>query len=118
MSPSPTVLECVGLTKRYVERPILHDVHLSLPGSAGVCLRGSNGAGKTTLLRCVVGELPLDGGEVFVRGISTRVHPVDAKAMLGYAADDPFLYPYLTGAEHLRLWASLRGDPPYVFSVS
>jgi ABC-2 type transport system ATP-binding protein len=34
--------------------------------------------------------------------------PLQAKTCLGYAADEPFLYPYLTGYEHLRLWCAFR----------
>jgi ABC-2 type transport system ATP-binding protein len=89
---------------------VLHGFDLAVSAGTAVCLRGQNGAGKSTLLRCVVGLEPVDGGDVVVSGKSVVREPVASKRRLGYAADEPHLYPYLTGGEHLRLWASLRGE--------
>jgi ABC-2 type transport system ATP-binding protein len=104
------VLTCLAVTKRYGQLTVLQGFDLKIAAGTAVCLRGANGAGKSTLIRCVVGLEPADGGDVLVDGQSVLHEPIAAKQRLGYAADEPHLYPYLTATEHLRLWAALRGE--------
>ncbi|MBE3567635.1 MAG: ABC transporter ATP-binding protein [Thermogemmatispora sp.] len=102
------VLSVKNLSKRFRETVVLREVNLEVwPGEA-VALLGANGAGKSTTLRCLVGEIPKDTGVVTICGVDLDLEPLCAKAQLGYAADLPFFYPYLSGEEHLRLWAAFR----------
>lgn len=102
-------LQCLAVTKRYGQLGVLHHFDLTVGAGSAVCLQGPNGAGKSTLMRCCVGIEPVDNGDILVAGQSIVRRPVEAKRLLGYAADEPYLYPYLTAVEHLRLWTSLRG---------
>ena len=101
-------LTCVNLCKRYGETMVLHEIGLTVQRSSAVCLRGPNGVGKSTLLRCMSGEEKFDRGHVVVNGVDLVERPEAAKSHSGYASDEPYLYPYLTGREHLDLWAALR----------
>ncbi|WP_112425579.1 ABC transporter ATP-binding protein [Thermogemmatispora tikiterensis] len=102
------VLSVNNLSKRFGETVVLREVNLEVwPGEA-LALLGANGSGKSTTLRCLVGEIPKDTGVVTICGADLDLEPLRAKAQLGYAADLPFLYPYLSGEEHLRLWAAFR----------
>ncbi len=61
-------MEVAALTKRYDDQPVLLDVDLAvLPGEV-LGLIGPNGAGKTTLLEAITGLLPVDGGQIRLRG--------------------------------------------------
>ncbi|MET4803268.1 ABC-F family ATP-binding cassette domain-containing protein [Bradyrhizobium sp. LB11.1] len=49
------------------ERPILHDLSLSIVGPERIAIVGPNGSGKTTLLKLIAGELRTVSGTVRVR---------------------------------------------------
>jgi peptide/nickel transport system ATP-binding protein len=52
---SPAMLAVSGLSATYGNKPVLHDVALSLPGGQCLAVAGMSGSGKTTLARCIVG---------------------------------------------------------------
>ena len=104
------VLQVQGLIKRFDQHTVLHDVNLNVGPQEATALIGKNGVGKSTTLRCIIGELPKDQGTITICGADLDLEPLQAKALLGYAADDPFLYPYLSGREHLSLWQAFRSS--------
>lgn len=66
---------------------------------------GPNGAGKTTTIKAVTGLVIPDRGEISIGG---RPHDsMPAKASIGFMAESPYLYNYLTGREYLRFSAEL-----------
>ncbi len=79
------------------------------PGITG--LFGPNGSGKTTLLRVLAGLLRPSAGKATVLGRATYPPPPALRALIGYAGHAPGLYPELTLAENLRLFATLNGTP-------
>ncbi|MEB3806445.1 MAG: ABC transporter ATP-binding protein [Desulfurococcales archaeon] len=84
---------------------------LNLEASAGdaVLILGPNGSGKTTLLKIIAGIEPVDGGEAFVNGLSTK--KAFARRHIGLVLDKPGLYPELTVRENLEFYSRLRGEP-------
>ncbi|MBI5495710.1 MAG: ABC transporter ATP-binding protein [Deltaproteobacteria bacterium] len=78
------------------------------PGEV-VGLLGPNGAGKSTALRLVCGLGRADKGRTRLAGIEVADHPEDARAKLGFLAQDTLLYPRHTVVETLALFASLQG---------
>jgi ATP-binding cassette, subfamily F, member 3 len=72
-------------TLRLGGRPLLDGADLTIDPGRRIGLVGRNGAGKTTLLKAVMGDLPLDGGDMrFARG--TRVATVRQEAPEGPAS--------------------------------
>jgi len=64
------VLRVAGVGFAYGEKVVLGDVGLTVGAGEAVAVMGRNGAGKSTLLKCIVGLLPVAGGEVWVNGRS------------------------------------------------
>ena len=72
-------------------------------------LIGPNGAGKSTTLRMIVGLIRPTRGRIRVMGIDVVKHPVEIKKYIGYLPEEADVYERLTGLEHLRFYAMLRG---------
>ncbi|MGH2788574.1 MAG: heme ABC exporter ATP-binding protein CcmA [Actinomycetota bacterium] len=75
-------------------------------------LFGPNGSGKSTLLKVFAGLLRPTSGEVTVDGHVPRSRAESVRRMIGYAGHDSGLYPDLTVAENLVLFARLYGMDP------
>jgi heme ABC exporter ATP-binding subunit CcmA len=72
-------------------------------------LFGPNGSGKSTLLKVIAGLLPPTAGEVLVNGYRPRARAETVRRLIGYAGHDSGLYPELTVAENLDVFARLYG---------
>ncbi|MFM7231466.1 MAG: ABC transporter ATP-binding protein [bacterium] len=105
-------LEIVGLVRDYEARRALDDVSLTVAAGSITGLLGANGAGKSTLMRTAAGLQPPDHGHVRVAGHDVWTHPLQAKAELGYAAEDPVFHDELSASEYLAFVASVRALPP------
>ncbi|XP_024013479.1 LOW QUALITY PROTEIN: ABC transporter A family member 2 [Eutrema salsugineum] len=78
------------------------------------CLLGPNGAGKTTTINCLTGINPVTGGDALIYGNSIRssVGMSNIRKMIGVCPQFDILWDALSGEEHLRLFASIKGLPP------
>ena len=93
------MIKTVSLSKRYGQVEALRDLSLEVSGGEIMALVGPNGAGKTTALKLLVGLLTPTRGEVWVGGYDVYRQPLEAKRILGFVPDQPFLYEQLTVAE-------------------
>ncbi|MFP4417911.1 MAG: ABC transporter ATP-binding protein [Chitinivibrionales bacterium] len=66
---------------------------------------GPNGAGKTTSIKIALGLVRPTHGEVYLRGVNSSDHR--ARCSTAYVSEQPYLYPYLTVAEHLKFFYRL-----------
>lgn len=99
-------VQAEGLTLRYQGRTVLH-VNLRIPAGAVVGLVGRNGAGKSTLLRCLVGLTAPDAGHSALLGAPSLDLPEAVRERLGYGAQTPDLFDWLSGEQHLRRFSAL-----------
>jgi ABC-2 type transport system ATP-binding protein len=60
------VIECTGLTKTYLRKPVLNNLTFSIEENTITGLIGRNGAGKTTLLKILAGFIQETSGKVRV----------------------------------------------------
>ena len=97
------------LTKRYGQLTAVDDFSFDVRPGEIVGLIGPNGAGKTSTLRCLVGIQRPTEGTVAIGGHDIVSDPVEAKRLLAFTADEPFLFEYLTINEHLQLTARIYG---------
>jgi len=111
------MIELLDLTKKY--GPTLAVNKLSLHVAAGEIYGfiGPNGAGKTTTIRMMGGILAPTSGKIIIGGLDMAKNPVDAKKMIGFVPDRPFLYEKLTGMEFLRFTADLYDVNPLSFPL-
>lgn len=75
-------------------------------------LLGPNGAGKTTSIRLLVGLLRPDSGRVEVGGHDLEESPREAKRLMGYVPDRPYVYEKLSGIEYMEFMGGLWGLVP------
>lgn len=74
-----------------------------------LCLLGHNGAGKSTAIGMICGVVAPTSGDVNICGQWVSDNPRQAQQLLGYCPQYNTLWPELSGIEHLRLFAGLRG---------
>jgi ATPase subunit of ABC transporter with duplicated ATPase domains len=68
------------LCKVFDGRHILNGLDLEVMRGDKIAIIGSNGAGKTTLIRCLIEEIPLDGGTVkWGSGMTRGYYPQNAE---------------------------------------
>jgi len=109
-----TVLDVVGLTKRYSSIPALNQVSFSVEPGKVVGYLGPNGSGKSTTVKMLTGLLLPSQGRILYRGRDIQEQLIEYKRVLGYVPEDAQLYNYLTGREYLQLVGRLRALPPKV----
>jgi ABC-2 type transport system ATP-binding protein len=97
------------LTKLYGDFPAVSNLSFDVGPGEVLGLVGPNGAGKTTTLRCLVGIIAPSQGSVAIAGHEMATDPVEAKRSLAFIPDEPYLFEYLTVAEHLKFIARVYG---------
>jgi len=98
-----------GAVKVFGSVRALAGVGLQLAAKDVVAVMGQNGAGKSTLLAILSLTARPTRGTVSFDGASVRFGDPDARRLVGLLSHQPLLYGDLTGAENLRLFASLYG---------
>lgn len=100
-----------GLTKRFGEKIAVNDLNLDIAEGEFFCFLGPNGAGKTTTIKMLTGLIQPTAGNAKIGEFDIQTNPLDAKRLLGYIPDHPFLYEKLTGREFMRFVAGLYDLP-------
>jgi ABC-2 type transport system ATP-binding protein len=95
------------LNKSFGAVRAVNDLCLDIPEGELFCFLGPNGAGKTTTIKMLTGLLRPDSGTILIGSHDIRQQPVEAKRIMGYIPDMPFLYDRLTPVEFLKFVAGL-----------
>ncbi|MGA8726914.1 MAG: ABC transporter ATP-binding protein [Acidimicrobiales bacterium] len=104
-----TVLQAVGVSKRYGETVALDGVDLAICCGQIVALLGPNGAGKSTLSNIICGLLQADSGKVTIGESSLMERPEVTRQLVGYAPQEIALYPSRSVKANLTHFARLTG---------
>lgn len=102
-----SIILAQDLSLRYSGHAVLSHVNLAVPRGATVGLVGRNGAGKSTLLRCLVGLSVPDNGHCELLGAPSLDLPDTVRERLGYVAQTPDLFAWLSGQAHLQRLGAL-----------
>lgn len=99
------LLEASGIAKSFSGVPALKDGRLRVYAGTVHALCGGNGAGKSTFLNVLMGLLPSDAGEIWLRGRHVRFHgPLQAlEAGISMISQELEPIPGMTVAENIFL---------------
>ena len=99
-----------GVTKLYGSKKAVDRLDLKVDAGELFAFLGPNGAGKTTTMRMICGLLHPTSGVVKVGGWPAASG--QARQLLAYVPDSPYLYDKLTGREFLRFVVEMYGLDP------
>ncbi len=102
------MLKIDNLTIRYPKVLAVDNLSLELRPGIIYGLVGPNGAGKSSLIKCLVGLISAYDGEIQYDNYSLRKDRQKIKSLIGYAPEDPDLFPYLTGREYLQMISEIK----------
>jgi ABC-2 type transport system ATP-binding protein len=105
-----SAIHTAGLTKHYPGVQALTDLSLDVPEGSIFGFLGPNGAGKSTTLKLLGGLIRPTSGTASVSGIPLT-DGAAYRATVGYLAQEPRFYDWMTGRETLRFVASLSPRP-------
>ena len=98
------------LSKKYGDRMAVSHINFDVPLGAVCGFVGPNGSGKTTTMRMLLGLISHTGGGGEVLDASID-EPEKYLSKVGAMIEGPAFYPALTGAENLKVLATLGGFP-------
>jgi ABC-2 type transport system ATP-binding protein len=101
-----TALSVTGLTKHYGGRAAVDRLNIELPAGVVAGFVGPNGAGKTTTMAMLLGLVRPTAGSGTVLG-SSIAEPASYLSRVGAMIETPAFYPALSGAENLRMFATV-----------
>jgi len=105
------MIEIKNLCKHYDRHTAVDDLNLTVAAGEIFGFLGPNGAGKTTTIRMVAGALAPTSGQIILGGHDLAKEPRQAKSLVGYIPDRPFLYEKLSGWEFFEFLADLYSVP-------
>jgi ABC-2 type transport system ATP-binding protein len=110
-STSP-VIETRGLSKTYKGIQALKPLDLQVQQNSICGFLGPNGAGKTTTIKLLLGLAQPTGGSGRVFGKDIEKESDEIRQRVGYLAQDPHFYEYMTARETLRFVARFFYEGP------
>ena len=104
------VIELAGLSVRFGNREILHNLRVALSGRT-IGLLGPNGAGKSTLIQTLLGFVPLSAGSAKIFGHDIRQQTRQLQALIGYMPENDSFIANMTAVSFVRMMGELAGLP-------
>jgi ABC-2 type transport system ATP-binding protein len=105
------MIELDHVIKSYGSKIAVNSLSLAVGKGELFAFLGPNGAGKTTTIKMMCGLLFPSAGRVRIGGFDLRDRGREARQLISYVPDQPFLYEKLTGREILQFVADMYGMP-------
>jgi len=99
-------LRIENLSKGFGKKTVLDHFNMSMDQGKVFGLFGKNGEGKTTLIRMIMGIIPPDSGDIYIKGQKLKYGNSSYKKDIGFIAEDSVFFSWMTVAEILRFNAS------------
>lgn len=96
------MIEAHQLTRHFGDLTAVDNLTLEIPQGEFFAFLGPNAAGKTTTIKMLTGLLRPSSGTVRICGFDMATEGEQAKRLLSYVPDFPFLYDKLTAREFMR----------------
>ncbi len=113
----PAAVTVTDLRKSYGQLEAVRGVSFEIEQGEVFGLLGPNGAGKTTTVEVLEGYRERDGGSVSVLGVDPQAAGADWRDRIGIVLQSSAMYPNLTVAEHVALFAGYFSHPRDVDEV-
>ncbi|XP_076468754.1 phospholipid-transporting ATPase ABCA3-like [Babylonia areolata] len=101
----------VNLYKQYGPLVAVDHTCVGVPEQECFGLLGQNGAGKTTTFKMLTGDMPVTGGNAYLKGFDVKRSLKQVQANMGYCPQFDALIEQMTGRETLTMYGRLRGVP-------
>lgn len=88
-----------NVTKRFGSQVALDGVTFDVAPGTVFALLGENGAGKSTTIRIMLGLAEPNSGQASVFGMESVKHSLEIRRVVGYVAERPTLYDWMTVRE-------------------
>jgi ABC-2 type transport system ATP-binding protein len=105
------MIELIHIVKKFGELVAVNDVSLVVPRGEFFAVLGPNAAGKTTTIKVLTGLIKPTSGSARLGGFDVQAQPLEARRLMAYVPDFPFLYEKLTPAEFFRFIGQLFRMP-------
>ena len=100
------IISTENLTKTYGKRQVVSNLNLAVPRGSICGFLGANGAGKSTTIKLLLGLLQPTSGVGTVFGKNIAKDSVAVRERVGFLAQSPSFYGYLTARETLQFVAA------------
>ena len=103
------MIELIHIVKKFGDLVAVNDLSLTVGRGEFFAVLGPNAAGKTTTIKVVTGLIKASSGAAKVGGFDVQEQPLEARKIMAYVPDFPFLYDKLTPWEFFRFTGQLFG---------
>ncbi|MEY2479880.1 MAG: gliding motility-associated transport system ATP-binding protein [Verrucomicrobiota bacterium] len=105
------MIKVENLTKRYAGHTAIKDLSFEVGKGEIMGFLGPNGAGKSTTMRILASFMPPTSGRASIAGFDVFEQSLQARAHLGYMAENVPLYNDMRVTEYLDYRSALKGVP-------
>ncbi|XP_046829981.1 ATP-binding cassette sub-family A member 17-like isoform X6 [Vespa crabro] len=109
--PKHVVLAAKNLTKIYGKAKVVQNINFNVYQRDCFGLLGLNGSGKSTIFKMLVGQTRMSVGKAVIYEYEFLKNLEMFIGMIGYCPQVSGLNDFMTGRQHLILYAALRGIP-------
>jgi ABC-2 type transport system ATP-binding protein len=111
------MIQAIDLTKTFGKLIAVERLNIEIKAGEFFCFLGPNGAGKTTTIKMLTGLLRPTSGRALLGGHDIQANPVEAKKLISFVPDSPFLYDKLSPVEFMNFVGQLYDmDPAAIWS--
>ena len=103
------MIDLIHIVKKFGDLVAVNGLSLSVPRGEFFAVLGPNAAGKTTTIKVLTGLIKPTSGVAKVGGFDVQQQPLEARRLMAYVPDFPFLYDKLTPWEFIRFTGQLFG---------
>jgi len=103
------MIQTEHLTKRFDALTAVNDLNLRIEQGELFAFVGPNAAGKTTTIKLLAGLLKPTSGHALIGGYDIQEESTQARRLISYIPDLPFLYDKLQPVEFMMLVGQLYG---------
>lgn len=100
------IISTKDLTKTYGRKPVIDRLNLAVPRGSICGFLGPNGSGKSTTIKLLLGLAKPSSGDGTILGKNIVRDSVSIREQVGFLAQEPRFYGYLSTRETLRFVAS------------